>query len=772
MPQKSMATPVMLFLILHITSTQQVPPSFRNLIHHLLAYGNPLTCVLGSRTFFAEAFSSAGRAQTAPSGEGTIVPFRILLADDSMTAQNMGKKILTEAGYEVIAVSNGAAAAKKIIDKPDLFILDVFMPGYTGLELCEKIRANLETAKTPVLLTVGKMEPYNPQDGQRVRADGVIIKPFEANDLLATVQKIEKKLIAAALPPPPPLLQKNATGEYERTMIFTPPQIEEFKDDSYHEWKSDAVDETDPTHKVIAVTAPSSIPVPAFEDTIQIPPPSKNAAPAFLMDDTIKIPPPAQAPVAAMPAFEDTIPIPPAGASLLPNIPSMNDTVKIPPAPAPVASMPAFADTSAMAAFDDTVQMLTPVMDTPPPVMPSTPAFEDTVQLNRTPDQLNEFLDTVQMPVPNPEDISPAAMSMDMPAFSAPIPVQSMEMSPAAPAMDFSAPSPLPVSSPPAMEMSTPSMDFAPPTVDVSVSTSSLTEAEDQRLASMLETTTLPAADIAPSVAPDVEFTAAPKAGHVEVHAESALEVEEKQVEDVVLAKDPSLVTDPTEMAAAFVTKFGVEGADADDDFEGKVRIPGITPLEPVTPVESVAADVPAAESHSVSDFDSQLAARMGEFDASAPPRPVTTTIQVPAVPAPLIEEPADADKGLTSDLMAQMHEAVSEMEVATTPHEPEHPPEPVAAPVVESPIFPTAAVPEASITTGGVDHALATELAAALGAEPPAPAITPGVPSGSLLSGVPIEETTISSVVARVLERMRPTIVLEVQKELDSMKK
>src|SRR5258706_10971444 len=79
------------------------------------------------------------------------VPLRILLADDSMTAQNLGKKILTDAGYEVTAVSNGAAATKKLVDNFDIIILDVFMPGYTGLEVCEKVRASLETGKTPVL---------------------------------------------------------------------------------------------------------------------------------------------------------------------------------------------------------------------------------------------------------------------------------------------------------------------------------------------------------------------------------------------------------------------------------------------------------------------------------------------------------------------------------------------------------------------------------------------------------------------------------------------
>jgi len=66
------------------------------------------------------------------------VPLRILFADDSVTAQNMGKKILTEAGYEVVAVSNGAAAVKKIAEqKPDIIILDIYMPGYSGLEVCD-----------------------------------------------------------------------------------------------------------------------------------------------------------------------------------------------------------------------------------------------------------------------------------------------------------------------------------------------------------------------------------------------------------------------------------------------------------------------------------------------------------------------------------------------------------------------------------------------------------------------------------------------------------
>lgn len=127
---------------------------------------------------------------------------RILFADDSMTAQNMGKKILSEAGYDVVAVSNGAAAVKKIAEqKPDIIILDVYMPGYSGLEVCEKVRGSLDTLKIPVLLTVGKMEPYKPEDANRVKADGVIIKPFEASDLLAIVKKFEERIGQMPVPP-------------------------------------------------------------------------------------------------------------------------------------------------------------------------------------------------------------------------------------------------------------------------------------------------------------------------------------------------------------------------------------------------------------------------------------------------------------------------------------------------------------------------------------------------------------------------------------------
>ncbi len=125
---------------------------------------------------------------------------RILLADDSVTAQNMGKKILSEAGHEVVCVSNGAAALKKVSEQePDLVILDIYMPGYSGLEVCQRLKEGPATANLPVVLTVGKLEPFRKEDAQRVRAEALIVKPFEASELAAAVGRFGE--MAAANPP-------------------------------------------------------------------------------------------------------------------------------------------------------------------------------------------------------------------------------------------------------------------------------------------------------------------------------------------------------------------------------------------------------------------------------------------------------------------------------------------------------------------------------------------------------------------------------------------
>ena len=158
---------------------------------------------------------------------------KILLADDSVTAQNMGRKILTDAGYEVITVNNGSAALKKVAEqKPDLIVLDVYMPGYSGLEVCQRIKETKETSRIPILLTVGKLEPFKPEEARKARADAYVVKPFEASELLVALTKLEDKIVPQAEPYKPGRFAK-AIAAVER---FNQSESEDFGD-SDSGWK-------------------------------------------------------------------------------------------------------------------------------------------------------------------------------------------------------------------------------------------------------------------------------------------------------------------------------------------------------------------------------------------------------------------------------------------------------------------------------------------------------------------------------------------------------
>jgi CheY-like chemotaxis protein len=110
---------------------------------------------------------------------------RILLADDSPHAQRMAERILRDEGHEVITVSDGLVAMLRLKDAhPDLIIADISMPEVSGYEVCEYVKNN---GGEPVFLTAGAVESVDDSEVARVRADGVLKKPFEASLLLEAV---------------------------------------------------------------------------------------------------------------------------------------------------------------------------------------------------------------------------------------------------------------------------------------------------------------------------------------------------------------------------------------------------------------------------------------------------------------------------------------------------------------------------------------------------------------------------------------------------------
>ncbi len=120
---------------------------------------------------------------------------RILLADDSPHAQRMGERILRDEGYEVVTVSDGETALLRLEDAdPELILADVFLPGKSGYEICETVKAHPRHKHARVVLTAGLLEHVDEEMAARVAADLVLKKPFEASAVLAAI----KPLIEAA----------------------------------------------------------------------------------------------------------------------------------------------------------------------------------------------------------------------------------------------------------------------------------------------------------------------------------------------------------------------------------------------------------------------------------------------------------------------------------------------------------------------------------------------------------------------------------------------
>ena len=111
---------------------------------------------------------------------------RILLVDDSPQAQRLGERILSEEGYEVVAVSTADSALIRLEDvDPDVVLADTVMPGRTGFDICNYLKMSPRHRHVRVILTAGALDPLDEQEVKRVQADGTMKKPFEASALVA-----------------------------------------------------------------------------------------------------------------------------------------------------------------------------------------------------------------------------------------------------------------------------------------------------------------------------------------------------------------------------------------------------------------------------------------------------------------------------------------------------------------------------------------------------------------------------------------------------------
>lgn len=123
---------------------------------------------------------------------------KLLLADDSITIQKVVNLTFADEGVEVVTVGDGdAALAELAASVPDILLADVNMPGPTGYEICERLRADEATRNLPVILLVGSFEPFDETEASRVGANAYLTKPFQSiRQLVSQVNE----LIEAAKP--------------------------------------------------------------------------------------------------------------------------------------------------------------------------------------------------------------------------------------------------------------------------------------------------------------------------------------------------------------------------------------------------------------------------------------------------------------------------------------------------------------------------------------------------------------------------------------------
>ena len=123
---------------------------------------------------------------------------RILVADDSPQALRLAEQILATQGIEVVSVTDGATALRRLGDvNPDLLITDVYLPTKNGFELARFLRSQPQYRHIPVIFAAGPADQFEEQDAKNAGADLIVRKPFEASALLTSVQRLLEQSAAA-----------------------------------------------------------------------------------------------------------------------------------------------------------------------------------------------------------------------------------------------------------------------------------------------------------------------------------------------------------------------------------------------------------------------------------------------------------------------------------------------------------------------------------------------------------------------------------------------
>jgi twitching motility two-component system response regulator PilH len=115
----------------------------------------------------------------------------VLIVDDSPTEQHVFCKVLERHGYDTVVASDGEeaiATAEQVL--PEVIVMDVVMPGMNGFQATRRLSRNPKTAKIPVVIVSAKGQETDRIWGLRQGASQYLVKPVEAEELVAAVEAV------------------------------------------------------------------------------------------------------------------------------------------------------------------------------------------------------------------------------------------------------------------------------------------------------------------------------------------------------------------------------------------------------------------------------------------------------------------------------------------------------------------------------------------------------------------------------------------------------
>jgi CheY-like chemotaxis protein len=119
------------------------------------------------------------------------VTHKLLLADDSVTIQRVVELTFSGEDVQVVTVGDGEQAIARIpVEHPDIVLADIGMPKRSGYDVAAFVKGRPDLSHIPVLLLAGAFEPVDDAKAREVQCDGVLVKPFEPQQVIARVREL------------------------------------------------------------------------------------------------------------------------------------------------------------------------------------------------------------------------------------------------------------------------------------------------------------------------------------------------------------------------------------------------------------------------------------------------------------------------------------------------------------------------------------------------------------------------------------------------------